>query len=292
MPERASLARRLRNAVGAAATASVRLLPADSRIRLRAENAFHYATFVWRHRRLPRSGRDSFNDYLFALKTDGRLQQPHRQHISDKEFCKRHIDETIGPGHRVPTIAVLRSPAELEALVPEAWPVVLKPSHSSGRIAFANDAHQLLALRTELLGWFEHDYYRQSLERNYRGLERKIIVEPVIDDALRYEGSIHCRAGQARVLSIIDRFDEHKRRASSTRDWRPLHVALGQPYRPLQLPRPLWLDELLVKAERLAEAFDYLRVDFYASDERYLFGELTNLPGGALARFSAAFFAP
>lgn len=47
------------------------------------------------------------------------------------------------------------------------------------------------------------------------------------------------------------------------------------------------MDALLAKAEILASDFDYIRLDFYASNDRFVFGELTNLPGGGLARFSS-----
>jgi hypothetical protein len=57
--------------------------------------------------------------------------------------------------------------------------------------------------------------------------------------------------------------------------------------RSLDLPRPRYLDALLADAEALSAAFDCLRVDFYASDSDYVFGELTNLPAGGLGRFSS-----
>ena len=114
-----------------------------------------------------------------------------------------------------------------------------------------------------------------------------MIVEPYLDPALKYEGSVHCPRGKAKIVSVIDRFDEQKRRASVDRDWNHLHMALDQPHQSLDLSHPRYLDALLTDAEALSAAFDCLRVDFYASDSDYVFGELTNLPAGGLGRFSS-----
>lgn len=250
-------------------------------------NAYHWLTFVARHRRWPGKPASGFNNYLFALKTSGRLAHALRRRVTDKALGKRYIDGLLGRGHTVPTLAVLDSPEAIAAFAPAVFPVVLKPTHSSGRIAICHDADALLAVRPVLLGWLAHDYYCDALESNYAGLARRVIAEPYIDKAFHLEGSIHCRNGRARVISVIDRFDTQKRRASLTPDWRHLHVALGQPYHALDMAPPAFLGALLEAAETVSAAFDYIRVDFYASDTGFLLGELTNLPGGALARFSS-----
>ncbi|HEY1102384.1 MAG TPA: ATP-grasp fold amidoligase family protein [Burkholderiaceae bacterium] len=250
-------------------------------------HAYHWLTFVARHRRWPRKPASGFNNYLYALKTGGALAHALRRRVTDKALGKRYIDRLLGRGHTVPTLAVLDSPEAIAAFSPAAFPVVLKPTHSSGRLVICQDAGALQAAQPLLLGWLVHDYYRETLESNYAGLARRVIAEPYIDKAFYLEGSIHCRNGRARIISVIDRFDVQKRRASLTSDWRHLHVALGQPYQALDMAQPAYLGALLEAAETVSAAFDYIRVDFYASDSGFLLGELTNLPGGALARFSS-----
>lgn len=249
---------------------------------------YHGATFVYCHRRLPSAPGVRFNDFLFALKTGNGLRDPLRKNVTDKALGKDYIAARVGPGCTVATLAVLHDDAEIAAFRPPVFPVVLKPTHSSGKILVVQDAAAMDAAQPTLRAWLRHDYFRQTLEDNYDGLAKKIIVEPYIDDALYLEGSIHCRAGRAKIISIIDRFDTSKKRASLTCDWQHLHVALGQPYHPFDLPPPVFLADLLEKTEAIARDFPSIRVDFYASDTAFVFGELTNLPGGGLARFSSA----
>lgn len=46
------------------------------------------------------------------------------------------------------------------------------------------------------------------------------------------------------------------------------------------LDRPPHLEEMFVAAEKLSEIFPFVRVDFYDTKERLIFGELTFTPGG------------
>ena len=46
------------------------------------------------------------------------------------------------------------------------------------------------------------------------------------------------------------------------------------------LPKPKHLDEMFRYAEVLSKRFPFVRVDFYDTPERLLFGELTFTPGG------------
>lgn len=278
----------LKSVLRRAVIVGIRLLPEGSRPYRRMVYGFHWLSFVYRHRRVPGPAVNRFNDFLFMRKVNGILQQPLRRHVTDKEHGKHYIASRIGEGRTVPTLAVLRSHAGVDQFEPGSFPLVMKPTHSCGRICVLYDQHAYLKALPTLHRWLEHDYFAETLEENYASLERKIIVEPYLNSDLFLEGSMHCLHGQVRIISAIDRFDTDKRRASLDRDWQPLHVALGQPYKQLDLPRPPFLVALLASAETIAAELDYVRVDFYASDEDFLFGELTNLPGGGLARFSSS----
>jgi hypothetical protein len=249
--------------------------------------AYHWLTFIYRHRRKPQKVPSGFNDFLFRHKVGGGLRQFLARYVTDKEHGKRYISARLGAGWTIKTLAVCRSLQELDAFEPSAYPVVIKPTHSSGRICVINNRKQFMNALPQLHTWLLHDYFAETLEENYAGLAKKIIVEPYLTPDMYLEGSIHCRDGLVRIVSVIDRFDPAKRRASFDRDYNELHVALGQPYLPLALDCPKFWDDLLVKAEILASEFVYIRLDFYASDETFIFGELTNLPGGGLARFSS-----
>lgn len=282
-----ALIRSIHLAINQSLVRAILMLPPGSSLYKKSAYAYHWLTFLYRHKRLPRQDADNFNDFLFRIKTDGTLRQPLRTQVSDKELGKQYIASRIGEGWTVDTLAVLRTHQEIDRFQPASFPLVMKPTCSSGSILFIQSREEYLASIPTLHHWMGQDHFTRTLEENYSGLERKIIVEPYLDKDYFLEGSIHCREGAVKIISIIDRFDKEKRRESFDRHWQPLRVALGQPYKALDLGRPAFLADLIAKAEAIAREFAFIRVDFYASTDRFLFGELTNLPGGGLARFSS-----
>jgi len=275
------------------------MLPENSRLFGWLLKTFHTGEFVCRHGRWPADPSRDFNSFLFARKVDRTLAEPLRRTVTDKEYGKDFIESRLGRGRTIETVCVLRSEAEIVGFMPFAFPVVVKPTHSSGRTRVIHRSADYEAAVPMMKRWLRHSFFRQSLELNYRGLEKKVIVERYLPDAFGHEGSIHFRAGRPRVISIIDRFSPDKRRASYDAEWRSIEVALGQPYRPMPSLHLTYREQLLVEASALAAPFDYIRVDFYGSASEFVFGELTNLPAGGLgrfdppdgeARFNAAFF--
>ena len=249
---------------------------------------------LWKRRR-------SFNHYLFGVKIGRDLGTAFRRRVTDKATGKDFIREQVGGEYVLPTLAVFDSAAACAAYVPPQYPVIAKPTHSSGRWLIARDLDEWRAGQAQFEAWLAHDYYLVSLERNYYGLEKKILVEPFLPDEFVYEGSVHCRGGVPKIVSLIDRSDPafYKRRSSFGPDWVSLRCALGGQFNDWDLPRPAFLDDLLRVAGVLSRPFEYVRVDFFATPGRCLIGELTSVPAGSHgkfspeggeARFSAAFF--
>jgi TupA-like ATPgrasp len=238
---------------------------------------------VERFRRLPNRPDQRFIDFLYRQKVAGDIAAPLRRQVTDKLLGKAYIETRLGPGHTVQTLAVLDTAAAIADYRPGPDPVAVKPTHSSGRKLRITSEAEWIAATPEITGWLEHDYFRISLEPNYHGLARRVIVEPWLDEVFTLEGSVHCRAGVPKVVSLIERYS--KARQSYTTDRRPLGVSLGFPTTDFQIADWEFWDPLLADAARLAAEFSYIRVDFYTDGQRILFGELTNLPAGGLGTF-------
>lgn len=260
----------------------------------------HAVLDVIRHfRRLPGPPDLLFNDFLFALKVGEELDNPLRRRITDKVHVKDYICQRIGPDRTVPTLAVFETPAAVLNFRPDHYPVAVKPTHSSGRFLRIGSDAEWQAATPRMTGWLKHDFFSQSLERNYRGLAKRVMVEPWLDEGLRLEGSVHCRAGVPKVVSLIERYS--KARQSYGTDRQPLGVSLAYPPARIDLDDWTFFAPLLRDAARLSADLSYIRVDFYTDGRRVVFGEMTNLPAGGRGRFypaegernfSAAFFAP
>lgn len=239
--------------------------------------------FVMVHRRLPIRPDRLFNDFLFRVKSGTELERPLRRRVTDKEYSKLYTEEKLGAGTTTPTCAVLRTEDEVKQYRPPAFPCVIKPTNSSGRLIIARSEREYIEALPRIQNWFHEDYFLSDLEKNYVGLERKIIVEEYIDDAFSLEGSVHCLKGEPKLVSLIDRYT--KARQTFDVDGTPLGVSL---YYPLQEFEPAsweFLTGLLSQSRMLSAEFTYIRVDFFTDTKRVLYGELTNLPAGGIGRF-------
>jgi len=241
-----------------------------------------FANFVLRHRRLP-TRRMLFNDMLYRIKTTDEILDPLRVRVSDKELVKTYVREKVGDGHNVPTIAVLRSPGEVDSY--DFPPVCcIKPTQASG--------HTILRLggepvdRERIKSWFALDHYAYTREANYRDLEPKIIVEPLIfggGDLRDYK--FFCVDGAAKLVQVdVDRHTDHKR-CLLLPDWTPQDYGLLYPKTAYVPERPANFGTMIEVAEKLAAPFGFVRVDLYSDGASCLVGEITHCHGSASEPF-------
>ena len=271
---------RLRRALLAKAMRSV--LPQLNRalpFTFSGDRAFNYVEFLFKQSRFPRK-RMLFNDYLFRMQMSGELLSLPRQIVSDKEFCKVYVDHKIGAGRTIPTIAVLRSKDDVSSY---AFPdrCVIKATHSSGLTVIRGDGESLDF--EQIRSWFDKSLYSSSREQNYKYLESKVIIEPIVFDGVMFEIKIHCYRGEARVFSVqpveagtLERFDRY---------WNRMPLRQNKPLPSVSTPRPDCLDEIIAAADKLSSDFEYIRVDFYVCNKAWLVGELTNCHTNINSRF-------
>lgn len=246
----------------------------------------HLFKFLTTHKRLPIRPNSLFNDFLFQIGSSSELSSPLRTFITDKEFGKLYVEKKLGAGTTPVTLCVLRTPEKVDTYVPTTYPIVLKPTHSCARIVSVFSESDFHRAKAQIKDWLNQDYFLQSLERNYAKLERKIIVEKYIDDTFAIEGSVHCRNGEPKIISLIDR--KTKERQSFDTNKSPLGVSLAYPLKEFEPKDWGFFDTLLKSSRILSEEFSYIRIDFYTDGERVLFGELTNMPVGGMGTFFPA----
>jgi hypothetical protein len=233
--------------------------------------------FVRMQRRLPKRDAMLFNDVLFRIKTSDDILNPVRSFTSDKELVKQYVAAKLGEHHNVPTIAVLRSLAEVRAFdVPRHC--VIKPTHLSGTVILRRDG-EALDFR-EMESWFGKNYYRSSREANYRYLVPKVIVEPfVFDDDNPNDYKFFCAGGRASLVQVdADRKMRHTR-CFYDRHWNKQPFAMTYPMLEGDVPRPANLDLMLELAGKLSADIGFVRVDFYSDGRQALVGEITHVHG-------------
>ena len=242
--------------------------------------------FLKSHRRFP-NHRMLLNDYLFRLKITGQLADPLRVETTDKLLAKKYISQILGNDFVIPTVAVMASPQEVRGHVFSPG-VVVKPSHMSGLVAIFRSQLDIETFAIErFIQWLSMDYYDESREQNYKGLEPRVIVEDIVfgpgppDDY-----KVFCYMGRPRLIQVDSgRFHDHRRSFFDSKgkllDFSLMYPA---PVRPNPLPKNT--NEMLWAASELSKEFEFVRIDMYSNGTEIKIGEITHCPGSAGEKFS------
>ena len=238
--------------------------------------------FYRTHGRMPTDAM-LLNDYLHRLKLSDEMLSPLRTFTSDKELVKVYIAAKVGVGYNVPTIAVLRSKAEIRDFDFPA-DCVIKPTHASDRYVFRMNNSALDI--AEICSWMDLNYYSSCREINYKYLTPKIIVEPFVFDGGPSEDiKVFCYKGEPRVINCTFQKQQANTRRFYTTDWQDLNMSMGFPLATETRPRPGNLDEMLEVSRVLSRDFSFVRIDFYHSEEKLYVGEITHVQGAATQKF-------
>ena len=231
----------------------------------------------------------SFNEKLMVLKNSDEARTALRTRVTDKELVKDYVTELVGPGHVVPTIAVIRSAQDL-ARYTFPLPCVVKPTHSSQEVMMFRDRQPDARERRILRYWLWKSYFAASREPNYRHLEKKLIVEEAIGGGLGEidDVKVHCFHGRPKLIQVdYGRFGDHRR---DLYDMSGALLPVEHRKPPGRRPFPYQdkLAELARLCEGLSAGFTYIRVDFYVFGEKILVGELSSFPSNCTVPFRPA----
>jgi len=243
------------------------------------DRAAHWLRFVTRHGRLPDRNRPLINDLIYDQMTSGRNRDPLVQMTTDKEYVKAHIDAVLGPGHTIPTLAILRNAAEIDDHVFTPGTFV-KPTHMSSKVARAEAVD-----RAALKSWLQRNFYYRKREHQYRYLAPKIIVEPLVFDGAPFrEFKFYVLRGKARLGFEIKDTAEGRQYLKFDRSLAvtPYDARLPAPER---LDPPSCLEAMWDASERLGVPFHFVRVDMMTDGDRFVVNELTHSEGAGRYRY-------
>ena len=243
-------------------------------VRLRRAQAFRAVHGRYPSLRSPRT---------FSEKMNWRILRDRRELLRDacdKLAMKERVRRS-GAAVRVPE--VLWSGADpgelLDVPLPEQW--VLKPNHrANGLVLFGEGPVEDAAdLRSRTRGWCRLGSHATTLgEWAYTQARRCLLVEErVPGDRQPADLKVLVFDGRPALVELHqDRFGAHRQLL-----FRPDGTPVGPS--PAGGAAPEQLDDLLAAAARIADGFDFLRVDLYVADGQVWFGELTPYAGSGLA---------
>lgn len=250
---------------------------------LNAWKRLGYFPNIWRPR--------SINEIILSQKVRFMGDILLARRLTDKYEIKEWLLERGCGDLAIPTLGVFRSLAELRKASFDGE-VIAKATHGSGSVIIRNAKADNPFSESDFLAmgvWLDEDYYARSREPNYKGLQHRIIVEPVLKDEegrLPRDYKFHCVNGIPFMIQVdIDRFSNHRRQLYDT-EWRLLPYSMGYPQESKPIPRPELLSRALDTAASLSQGFGFLRVDFYFVCDSLKLGELTFFPGNGAEAYS------
>lgn len=202
----------------------------------------------------------------------------------DKLAMKAHAEERC-PDLRVP--GVLWSGTDLDdvdlSTLPDEW--VIKPNHRSGLVYFGSRSTTRAELKRATRGWLRtHDRVAIG-EWAYREAAHVLIIEPRLahsSGVVPVDWKFFVFHGKVRLLERdAGRFTDTFAETFYSPSGEVLDIRNGADAW-ADAPPPAALDSMVRYAERLAEGFSFMRVDFYDVDGEPWFGELTPYPSGGM----------
>jgi hypothetical protein len=132
--------------------------------------------------------------------------------------------------------------------------------------------------------WMKLNYSRFHgiLEWAYQDIPPQILIEAVITKggAIPSDYKLFMIAGKCEFIQVdTGRYQDHRRNLFFP-NWEKCEATIVYPQYDGELNRPTSLSQMLELSSVLAIDIDFIRIDWYDTDEGLKFGELTNYPGG------------
>ncbi|MCD7945955.1 MAG: hypothetical protein LUF81_05070, partial [Clostridiales bacterium] len=205
---------------------------------------------------------------------------PLKGRLSDKYLVRDYVKEKIGEEYLVPLLGVWDRAEDVPFDdLPEQY--ALKATHGSGWNIIVHDKSQLNVndARRKLKEWLQTDFaFRDGLELHYSYTEPRIIAEKYIENSGGEvnDYKVFCFDGKAKYVMFLSQRSTALKMAVYDTDWNLMPFVYAVERLNREVPKPDNLEELLSLAEKLAEGFPFVRVDFYLLNSGEIkFGELT-----------------
>lgn len=209
---------------------------------------------------------------------------------ADKLAVREYIKKEIGEKYLIPLHYNTKKITEIDPSILPDFPVVIKPNHNSGSYFIINnkDEQDWENIRKKLKESLNINYYYYWREPQYKNIEPQIIVEKLLtqkNGTVPYDYKFHCINGKVSFIQVdMDRQTKHTRNLYDSA-WNLLNVKYTYDKTGAKAP-PKSLKKMIQLAEKLATPFCYVRIDFYESNDKVYFGEITFHPEAGFGRFT------
>lgn len=221
----------------------------------------------------------TFNEKIQWLKLYDR--NPEYMKMVDKYSAKDYVASIVWKEYIIPTFWVWDSFDDINFNdLPNQF--VLKCTHDSWSFVICRDKKNFdrNTAKEILQSALNHNYYYYYKEWVYRNIHPRIIAEKYMVDESWIplkDYKIFCFNWSPKAILVdIDRFSNHKTNVYDlNRKFLPFEFHWCPSNKDCSIKKPEILDKMLNLAKKLSKDIPHVRVDFYVSNEKIYFWELT-----------------
>ncbi len=245
---------------------------------------FSYFDFYLWNKRLPSKSDNTLNSFMFYYKCK-KDQNELKTFVSCKINCKIFLKNLGLEKYIVPTIKILNNINEVKNYEIKNK-IICKPSHYGGgkKLFKYGDNINPVKFNNEeietIKDWLRWDYYKISREKNYKNIQKKIILEPILFNNNQItDFKIWTFNHKVKMFQIVFWEKNKRERCFYNLNWEKMPFSIYDKPCENTFPKPKLFDEMIKLSEKISKNFKFLRVDLYTNDEEIFVGELTNHPG-------------
>lgn len=245
-------------------------------------------------RRLNLSNPSTLDEKLMWLKLNCYIKDPLVIQCADKYRVREYVTECGCASILNELIAVYRSPEEIIWTdLPQKF--VLKWNFGAGMNIISPDKSKLNEedVKTQMTKWGKTKPWLPYSEFQYKYAPKRIVCEKLIESncsgdvwVAPEDYKVYCFNGVPKyILVCVGRGSENKTKYYFfNTDWTLARINMDSKNAPVgfRIEKPKCYDELMKSAMELSRPFPFVRADFYVSNDKLFFGELTFTPGGCL----------
>ena len=198
---------------------------------------------------------------------------------ADKLAVKEYLKDKVDPLSIIPTLWSGTEPKDIPfSKLPDKY--IIKPTHMSGQYIVVKRGETDVTqaqIRRKCASWLKSKYGVDKHEWHYAQIPPAIIIEPLIGGDLPVDYKFQVLNGRWEwCFASTSRADNKDIHGNYDRSWKKMNMHGRAGSCPVVMEQPAKLKEMGQIAEKLAEPFDYLRVDLYEVDGCIYVGELTH----------------
>lgn len=225
-------------------------------------------------------------------------RKPEFTTMVDKVLAKQYVADRIGEEYIVPTYGVWEHFDDIDFdLLPQKF--VLKTNHVGGGsgIIICKDKDKLNkeSAKRILEPLLKRNLYHYLREWPYKNVQPRIMAEMLLEDngihgLMDYK--VFCCNGEPRMVKVNYDVATDYHVCWYDLDWKKIEgTTIYDPTdENVEVEKPKELEKMLDLARKLSKEIPFLRVDFYCTEEKLQFGELTFFPGSGFEKFKPESF--